>query len=70
MASARLPGPEPLNSPAKKHSEGVPSARAEGQGYGPTEVIGLERNPLLEAIMKLRTIPSPFSGLGVLEGER
>jgi hypothetical protein len=39
-------------------------------GYGPpiAPTSGLERNPLLDAIMKMKTISSPFSGLGVLEG--
>lgn len=71
MATAgRVPGPEPLNSPGKKHMEGIPGTVGAGQGYPATMTQGLERNPLLDAIMKLKTITSPFSGLGVLEGER
>ena len=70
MASAKLPGPECLNSPSRKHMEGVAGKGGEGQGYPAAETLGLERNPLLDAIMKLRTIESPFAGLGVLEGER
>jgi hypothetical protein len=61
---SKMPGPELTNPPQ------MTGVRSKGDaGYGPpiAPTTGLERNPLLDAIMKLKTIGSPFDGLGVLE---
>ena len=57
----------PLISKPRAQMDGVPSADPPGQGYGPTPTLGLNRNPLLDAILGAGTISSPWQGIVPLD---
>lgn len=52
------------NSPVKK-MQGVAEKGESGIGPPAAPTIGLDRNPLLDAVLKLKTIDCPFDGLDV-----
>jgi len=53
------------NSPTSKKMQGVVEKGDSGIGPPAAPTIGLNKNPLLDAISKKATIDCPFDGLGI-----